>query len=137
MTVLCVVSMCVYALSRALSPSEMILWLGLPLIWLPVVSLCWGRIQSYSHVRSKTDTASILLQLRVVKTLFQWQGARPRLVLGNILVGKDGAFLLDYRGILGQFGIFGEGNATHYIGDRPRYWGGGEVEGVRVGYQGP
>lgn len=73
----------------------------------------------WRYVRSKTNTASIFLEIGVIETLLQGQCARPRLVLGAILIRKDGAFLLDKRSILGQFGIFGEGNATHYIGGRP------------------
>jgi hypothetical protein len=36
-----------------------------------------------------------------------------------ILVRKDRASFFDYRVILVQIGIFDEGNAAHYIGNRP------------------
>lgn len=96
---------------------------GLALDVTTPLSALASLIQTNWHdSRSETDTASILLELRVVQTLLQGQCACPRLVLGAILISKYRALLLFDLGFLGQLCIFGERDPTHYIGERPKFW---------------
>src|SRR5690242_14865246 len=72
-------------------------------------------------LRSETHTASILFQRGVIETLLHGKRTRPGLVLRAILVLENLVGFLFDVGLVRQFGILGERNSTHYIGERPKY----------------
>ncbi len=69
----------------------MILWLALPLIWLPYQSVNSSAHSTYRrkiawYSRCEANAAGILFKLRVIETLLQGQGSRPRSVIRRVLI---------------------------------------------------